>query len=131
MNNKFSDTSMKYASFEKNKFKNHSQKIKHYILGKSSYKISTNSLKNLNLNKSKQFSFFIGDFELINKGMKNEDIKDDICKRFNSLDNKNNSNLNTLKNLKIKSIKKIKAHNIFLYNLPKIKLKNINNKNIF
>ena len=27
MNNKFSDTSMKYASFEKNKFKNHSQKI--------------------------------------------------------------------------------------------------------
>ena len=131
MNNKFSDTSMKYASFEKNKFKNHSQKIKHYILGKSSYKISTNSLKNLNLNKSKQFSFFIGDFELINKGMKNEDIKDDICKRFNSLDNKNNSNLNTLKNLKLKSIKKIKAHNIFLYNLPKIKLKNINNKNIF
>lgn len=131
MNNKFSDTSMKYASFEKNKFKSHSQKIKHYILGKSSYKISTNSLKNLNLNKSKQFSFFIGDFELINKGMKNEDIKDDICKRFNSLDNKNNSNLNTLKNLKLKSIKKIKAHNIFLYNLPKIKLKNINNKNIF
>ena len=131
MNNKVSNTSMKYPSFEKNKFKNHSQKIKHYILGKSSYKISTNSLKNINQNKSKQFSFFIGDFELINKGMKNEDIKDDICKRFNSLDNNNNSNLNTLRHLKLKSIKKIKGHNIFLYNLPKINLKNINNKNIF
>jgi len=132
MNNKFSNTSMKFPSFDKTKFKNHSQKIKHYILGKSNYAISTNSLKNLNVNKSKQFSFFIGDFELINKGMKNEDIKDDISKRFNSLENKSNSNLNTLKNLKLKSIKKIKAHNIFLYNLPKLKLKNNNyNNNIF
>ena len=129
MNNKFSSITMKYDSLEKNKYKNHSQKIKHYILGKSNYKVSTNSLKNLNANKSRQFSFFIGDFELINKGMKNEDIKDDIYKRLNSFDNKSNSNLNTLKNLKLKSIKKIKAHNIFLYNLPKLKLKNNNNNN--
>ena len=129
MNNKTSSTSMKYVCSEKNKFKSHSQKIKHYILGKSNYKISTNSLKNLNVNKSKQFSFFIGDFELRNKGMNNEDIKDDIYKRFNFIDNKSNSNLNILKNLKLKSINKIKTHNIFLYNLPKLKLKNINNNN--
>jgi CRP-like cAMP-binding protein len=121
MNSKISDTSMKYISFEKNKSKSHSQKIKHYILGKSSYKISKNSLKNLNLNKSNHLPFFIGDFELINKGMKNKDIKDDISKRYNSLNNKNDSYLNTLKNLNLKSIKRIKANNIFLYNLPKLK----------
>ena len=128
INNKLSSTTMKYASFEKKKFKNH-KKIKNYILGKSNYKINTNSFKNLNVNKSKQFSFYIGDFELINKGMKNEDIKKDICKRFNSLDKKSNSNLNTLRNSDIKAIKKIKVNNIFFYNLPKLKLKNINNNN--
>jgi hypothetical protein len=121
MNSKISDTSMKYISFEKNKSKSHSQKIKHYILGKSSYKISKNSLKNLNLNKSNHLPFFIGDFELINKGMKNKDIKDDISKRYNSLNNKSDSYLNTLKNLNLKSIKRNKANKIFLYNLPKIK----------
>jgi hypothetical protein len=121
MNSKISDTSMKYISFEKNKSKSHSQKIKHYILGKSSYKISKNSLKNLNLNKSNHLPFFIGDSELINKGMKNKDIKDDISKRYNSLNNKNDSYLNTLKNLNLKSIKRNKANKIFLYNLLKIK----------
>ena len=129
INSNLSNTSIKYISCEKNKLKNHSQKIKHYILGKSNYNISTNSLKNLNANKSEHFSFFIGDFELINKGMKNEDIKNDIYKRFNSYDNKSNSNLNELKNLRLKPIKKNKLHNIFLYSMPKLKLKTDNNNN--